>query len=137
MTAGDTRVRFSAKATTLDDGRRTVSLVAPGGQHIDGPSSMTARYVQGAWSALFGHNGRVAEDHPLVESFGEGFMPTVVVNLGDVRTAVRFRNDRFWSLVDDYRAGGAGLLAAEDMAHEDMAAAVRESWQSSGAAVKH
>ena len=136
MTAKDTRVRFRAKATTTDDGRRAVSLVAPGGQHIDGPPTMTARYVQGAWAALYGHDGRVTEDHPLVESFGEGFMPTVVVNLGDVRTAVRFRHNRFWSLVDDYRAGGAGLLDAEDMAHEDMAAAVRESWQSDGAPVK-
>lgn len=124
----DTRVTFRAKARTDGDtGERYVSLVTPATHHIDGDSMMTAKAVGVAWSDLFGHHGRVSENDPLVESFGDGFMPTVTVNLGDVRTAAKFKRARFWELVDEYRANGTGLLAAEDMAHEDMRRAVIES----------
>ena len=124
----DTRVTFRAKARTSEDtGERYVSLVSPAGHHIDGDRVVTARAVGVAWTGLFGHHGRVSENDALVESFGDGFMPIVTVNLGDVRTAAKFKRARFWELVDEYRASGAGLLEAEDMAHEDMRRAVIES----------
>lgn len=120
----DVRVTFKGKAWTAEDGTRYVALVAPAAHHIDADSMMTVKAVGVAWSALFGHNGRVAANDPLVESFGEGFMPTVTVNLGDVRTAVRFDRKEFWEHVDRARAAGMGLLAAEDAAHEAMRDAV-------------
>lgn len=124
----DTRVTFRAKAQTDEDtGERYVSLVSPAGHHIDGDSMTTTRAVGMAWSDLFGHHGRVSENDTLVESFGDGFMPTVTVNLGNVSTVARFKRGRFWELVDEYRANGAGLLEAEDMAHEDMRRVVIES----------
>lgn len=124
----DTRVTFRAKARTNEDtGERYVSLVSPAEHHIDGDRMVTARAVGVAWTGLFGHHGRVSENDALVESFGDGFMPTVTVNLGNVHTVTRFKSGRFWELVDEYRANGAGLLEAEDMAHEDMRRAVIES----------
>lgn len=120
----DVRVTFKGKVRTTDDGARYVSLVAPQSHHIDADSMMTVKAVGAAWSALFGHNGHVNADDPLVESFGEGFMPTVTVNLGDVRTATRFKRAEFWERVDSARADGMGLVAAEDAAHAAMRDAV-------------
>lgn len=131
----DTRVTFKAKARTGGDGARFVSLVAPEGRHIDGDAMMTVKAVQAAWQSLFGHNGHVSDGDPLVERFDDGFMPTVTVNLGDARTAVRFKRSRFWEIVDGHREAGAGLVEAEDLAHEAMRAAVRATWKTAPAAV--
>ena len=120
----DTRVVFKARATATDSGVRIASLVEPAARHIDGPPMMTERAVRVAWEALFGHNGRVREDSALVERFDGDYMVNVVVNLGDVRTAVRFRRSEYWQIVDDRRAGGTMLLDAEAAAHDALVAAV-------------
>lgn len=123
----DTVVTFRAKAHTGENGRRYVQLIEPKPHHVDADRMVTARAVSAAWSALFGPNGRVSEDDCLVTEFGDGFMPTVSVNIGNVRTAAKFKRARFWELVDEHRANGVGLLEAEDMAHGDMRRAVIES----------
>lgn len=120
----DTRVVFKTRATATDSGVRIASLVSPAARHIDGPPMMTERAVRVAWEALFGQNGRVREDSALVERFDGDYMVNVVVNLGDVRTAVRFRRSEYWQIVDDRRARGAMLLDAEAAAHDALAAAV-------------
>lgn len=116
----DALVRFRAKAHTDIDGVRYVKLIEPGVQHIDTDRMVTAKAVSVAWNALFGHDGRVSESDAMVESFGDGFMPTVVVNLRDVSTITRFKRDHFPAHVDAFRAAGCGLIESEDMAHDAM-----------------
>lgn len=111
-------VTFKGKAVEID-GIRHVQLVEPSGQHVSGNlHPYTMRQVAQAWKALFGHNGRVPENSLLVQKFGEGFMPSVEVNIGDPVQVAKFYRLVFPELVDKFRAEGFGLIASEDKAHE-------------------
>lgn len=111
-------ITFKGKAVEID-GIRHVKLVEPSGQHVSGNlHPYTMRQVVQAWKALFGHNGWVPENSSLVEQFGEGFMPTVEVNIGNPSQVAKFYRLTFPELVDKFRSEGLGLIASEDKAHE-------------------
>lgn len=115
-------VQFRAKRVVAVEGADCVALVEPQSHHVTADRMVTGRAVSFGWSALFGPNGRVPADHPMVESFGDGFMPTVVVRVPDIRAATRFKRKEFPALVDAYRAEGFGLIESENRADADMVA---------------
>lgn len=116
----DTIITFKAKAHTDDDGVRYVKLIEPKPHHSSTDRLVTPKAVQAAWEALYGPNGRVREDSLLVTSFGDGYMPTVSVNIGNVRTVCQWKTKEFWVMVSMYRDTGRGMFESEGLAHVEL-----------------